>query len=83
MPKRTVTANGYVRLGGIYEHRAVAARLLGRPLGTDEHVHHRNGDRQDNRPENLEVLTAAEHVRRHARTRRPMTRGLPWPQESV
>jgi hypothetical protein len=37
------------------EHRLVMARMLGRPLTTDESVHHRNGDRLCNRPDNLEL----------------------------
>jgi HNH endonuclease len=37
------------------EHRLVMGQMLGRPMREDESVHHRNGDRLDNRPENLEL----------------------------
>lgn len=37
------------------EHRYVMAKMLGRPLTADESVHHRDGDRLRNDPENLEL----------------------------
>jgi hypothetical protein len=50
---------------GRHEHRVVAEQKLGRKLITGEIVHHIDGDKLNNDPSNLEVLTAAEHMRRH------------------
>jgi len=51
--------------GYVFEHILVAEKMLGRDLELFECVHHINKIRNDNRPENLQVMTTTEHRRLH------------------
>jgi len=53
------------RKGYVLQHRLVWERANGRMLRPNEVVHHINGVRGDNRPDNLVALTNAAHCGKH------------------
>lgn len=60
-----VHSSGYIRVnlrGGKkrFKHQIVMEELLGRPLRERENVHHKDGDRQNNDPSNLELWTTLQ-----------------------
>lgn len=68
---RFLCPHGYVKIllpghhranqrGYVYEHLVVMENKLGRRLTGKENVHHLNGDRQDNREENLELWSVSQ-----------------------
>jgi hypothetical protein len=65
----TGSRENYVKLRGRHMHRVVAEALLGRALLPGEVVHHKDGDKWNNSPDNLKVMSQAEHARIHCMER--------------
>jgi len=73
---------GYVRIrvDGKYkrQHRVNMEKAIGRKLKASEVVHHRDENRGNNAPENLELYADnSEHMRKHFKGRK-RGRGLRW-----
>lgn len=68
--KERSLCNGYVRNHTnnetTYEHRDVAEEIIGRKLRSEEDVHHLDGNRSNNSPENLLVLETTQHAKLHS-----------------
>jgi hypothetical protein len=72
---RSIASNGYVLIrvgeghpdadvrGYAYEHKLVAQKKLGRKLRKGEQVHHKDHNKQNNHPDNLEVAASLAHHR--------------------
>ncbi len=46
-------------------HRDVARKIVKRDIGPDEVVHHKDGNKLNNKKSNLEVITRSEHYKKH------------------
>lgn len=62
--------------GWAYEHRVIASRKIGRTLRKEERIHHIDGNKANNDPDNLEVYPShahhqVEHREEHSRKRHP------------
>lgn len=63
----TVMYSGVAKTTTLYEHREIMEKHLGRKLRPDEHVHHKDGNKLNNKLSNLEIKIRAEHARFHAK----------------
>lgn len=60
----------YKKYLGKHEHRVIAEQMIGRKLKTDEHVHHIDGNKHNNLPNNLQVMNKFDHLKLHAEERK-------------
>jgi hypothetical protein len=62
--------------GYAYKHRFIAEQIIGRKLKKGEQVHHRDENKKNNHPLNLEICTHKEHKFRHRK--KESNRRRPW-----
>lgn len=77
---RRICFSGYVEIhrpehhrargnGYVFEHILVAEEKLGRKIKIDECVHHLDGNKQNNYPDNLKVMKRDKHTKQHPKAR--------------
>ena len=69
-PHHPAACDGYV-----WEHRLIVEGVIGRFLTPDEVVHHVDGDKKNNKPENLQVMSSGEHLKLHSERKKGIKRG--------
>ena len=76
---RYKSSDGYVRLylgdgRVIGEHRFLAEQELGRRLNYNEVIHHKDGNKSNNDPNNRKLMTRSDHTRSHQKRGRTMVK---------
>lgn len=63
--------NGYLvdNSNNKYVHRILIEKKVGKCLGFNDNVHHKNGNRLDNRMSNLELISRSQHISEHVKNR--------------
>jgi len=85
----TVSSKGYVyifrpthprasKTGYVKRANLVVEEMLGRSLVLSELVHHKNGVKNDDRPENLEVMSSAQHTKLYSPKFSATNQPLKW-----
>lgn len=69
----SVKSTTYLKIHGRHIHRVVMESILGRSLQPGEVVHHKDGNRHNNLPENLVLTVQSDHVRLHFTKNRKCT----------
>lgn len=57
--------NSYIKYFGQHLHRLILENKIGRKLEKGEIVHHIDGNKRNNNPDNLQLMTQSEHIKLH------------------